>query len=178
MPTENVTIDTTIGSFIISISSDKDLESCQFEILEPKLSLPPGMSVQKCRAILLRAKTRSAVENVIWKCEFLGKSSGSPCSGEGLDAQEWEDDSHLVVVGTEDEDFLVNRLSYLEKDPLCAEVNYGLKQIEVLLPRIRARYSFSLHFMIAENPSPEPKDCSCWFAVDTPHAELMEQAAS
>ena len=34
---------------------------------------------------------------------------------------------------------------------------------------IPSEQDFSLHFVVAENPDPEPVDASAWYAVDCPH---------
>jgi len=139
---------------------------------EPRLSLPAGMFVLGCRAVVLRVTTQVDVAGLRWSCESPPGVAGSPCSGEGLDAQEWEAGNRLVVVGTEDEDALASRLGLPLREPYRGWVRYSPSKLEVRLPRVPASGAFGLHFIVAENTSPEPVESSAWFAVDIPHEQL------
>ena len=93
---------------------------------------------------------------------------GSTCFGEGLVAQEWDANGRLVVVGTEDEFLLNPRLPFFESDE-DAIFTCTAHKILVELRDIPSNQDLSLHFVVAENPDPEPVDASAWFAVDCPH---------
>ncbi|MFN3166569.1 MAG: hypothetical protein ACE37H_05840 [Phycisphaeraceae bacterium] len=174
MPTDKIQHETSIGVFEFSITSDQPLAECDLVISNPEISLPDGMSVENCVAVLVRAKTGTAIRGLIWKSTCLEQISGMPSSGEGLEANEWEAKGRLVVVGTEDEDYLAARLPFVELMPdksLCQLSGQG---IQVSLPYVPSQTSISLHFVVAENPAPEPAECSCWYAVDYPHAALFD----
>ena len=173
-------LDTALGAFSFTAACDHRAGgvSLDLQTFEPRLSLPAGMSVLGCRAVMLRVRTRVEVAGLRWSCESPPGVAGSPCSGEGLDAQEWAAGNRLVVVGTEDVEALASRLGFPHLDPRGSLTCYSPQKLELEIPRIPASADFGLHFIIAENTSPEPVDASAWFAVDIPHERLAAAAAT
>ncbi len=84
----------------------------------------------------------------------------------------------MVVVGTEDEEALSQRLPFVRDDPFQSIAEFAPQSIQVKLPLVPKGAHFGLHFIIAENPSPEPVDASAWFAVEIPHARLVPSDAA
>jgi hypothetical protein len=101
---------------------------------------------------------------------------GSPETGEALDAQSWENDGHIVMIGTEDVAFLSRRLPSLNLSEREAPTELLSNGFRITLPKLEPKIPVSLHFIVASNPSPEPVECSTWFAVDVPHARIEEEA--
>ncbi|MEO0513766.1 MAG: hypothetical protein AAF086_00540 [Planctomycetota bacterium] len=130
------------------------------------------MSVLSCHAIVVSISTHADIPALCWSCASPADRSGSACTGQYLEAQEWEEDGHLVVVGTEDEEVLSKRLPFVKYDPFSSNFEYTPQCLQVTLRDIPAGAKFSVHFLIAENFSPEPVDASAWFAVEMPHEKL------
>jgi len=173
---KSISFDTALGRFDFSASVQPAVSSAKTRVnLEeryPDLDLPHEMSVERCRAVVLSVVPSSPLLSLRFECHFRGHLHGSRCSGEGLDAFEWGDDSHLVVVGTEDSDFLISRMPFL--DGLDEWVgDFSNNTMTITLENIdTGGKELTLHFILAENPEPEPVDASAWFAVDCPHARL------
>lgn len=137
--------------------------------------LPAGMSVSACVAVLLEF---SVMENVgvfqfhgEWG-NFEGKGYGE--TGEGLDAWAWEQDGHVVMVGTEDADLLNARMPWVTPSPDGYTVTMSDNKVTIRLESLSSGRSYSLHFVVAWNPYPEPHECSCWYAVDVPHKKIVQ----
>jgi hypothetical protein len=173
-------LDTALGPFRFEAVCDRGPGEVSLDLktFEPRLSLPPGMSVQRCRAVVLWVATRVDVPLLRWSCASPPGVAGSPCTGEGLGAQEWEALGHLVVVGTEDEEALARRLGFLQHVSLASLAHFSPQKLETRIPHVPASAAFGLHFILAENPSPEPADLSAWFAVDIPHKRLAPPDAA
>jgi hypothetical protein len=109
-------------------------------------------------------------------CEWVvpQQAPGNPQSGERLDAQSWEADSHVVCVGTEDFEALTFRLPNCGLRESSYPVSYHAQGIEVCLPHVRE--VASLHFAVAVNAWPEPVECSAWFAADIDHSRVLDFA--
>jgi hypothetical protein len=180
MTKASLNLDTALGSFVfVAACEHRPGEvSLDLKTFEPRLSLPQGMSVLACRAVVLRVSTHVEVAALRWSCESPPNVPGSPCSGQYLDAQEWQAGDRLVVVGTEDEEALANRLGFLQLDPNASLARYSPQKLEMTIPRIPASAAFGLHFILAENTSPEPEDASAWFAVDIPHKDVAAADAA
>jgi len=168
-------VDTKLGRFSFAATRTGGCPiSLQQISLQPML--PPGMSVISTRAILLTTDSCDAISTIRFTCNFEGEADGGPCTGEGLDAQEWEDSGYLVVVGTEDADFLGKRIPLLGLGELDPIVQYEPRRLSILVEDIPPNCPLSLHYVIAENFSPEPVEISAWFAVDIPHHQIQSNA--
>ena len=85
-----------------------------------------------------------------------------------------------MAVGTEDGEALEARLPHcglsIDGDPFVA-TRAHVDGLEVLIPKVEVGTAITLHFIVAENPFPEPVALSTWFAVDLNHANVLAQRA-
>lgn len=176
MTSTSHTLNTPLGAFVISLSCEgvrSEDVAVDLQRVAPVLQLPPTMSVAACNAFVVRVRSTKSVPLLQWTCTCLADVRGYPETGEALDAQEWAAGGHVVMVGTEDSEFLARRLPFLQQNPYESVVHYAPDRIEVRLHQVPAEFDLSLHFVIAENPWPEPMHLSAWVAVDIPHARLI-----
>ncbi len=173
----SVELDTPLGQ--IRFSADAEPSSggtydLEFRVVEFQPILPPGMSVRRVRAVLLRITSDHGLRSLDYRCRFETDIVGGPESGEYLDAQSWEGEHDIVVIGTEDGEMLSARMPCITvlDDPM-ALVQYQGNGLDVPLKDIPAGFAITLHFVIAENSNPEPVECSAWYAVDVPHDYLL-----
>lgn len=171
------TLDTPLGQIHFSARAEPcSGGGCEIElrVLEPEPHLPPGMSVSRVRVVLLLASSPTGFERLEYRCRFVTEIEGGPESGEDLDAQSFEGEHDLVVVGTEDGEALQVRMPWLEcqGDPL-AFVQYRKDGFIVSLTQIPAGVTIGLHYVVAENSNPEPVESSAWFAVDMRHEQIL-----
>jgi hypothetical protein len=132
------------------------------------------MSVEQLDAILLRCTADVRITDLVYACAWEAPfSKGSSETGQGLDAQSWENGNLLVMIGTEDQEFLHQRLPNcgFSQDQWAPFPDYGL---QIKVPVIEPGQRISLHFVVACNSLPEPKDSSCWFAVDMNHEKILQ----
>ena len=169
-------ITTSIGKISFTVKAvEGDISDARILLTEIQRSLPEGMEVESSIAALLKVNSSVAIKELEFTCawnQFEGK--GDSCSGEGLDAWEWEDNNLLVVIGTEDGDWLASRLNLgvisRENYPVSMEKN----RINIQIAEYPPNKELTLHFVIAQNTLPEKEDCSCWFAVDVAHNRIIE----
>lgn len=140
---------------------------------------PPDMSVSACTAVFVEFSVTDTVSECQFCCEWENlQAVGGPESEQGLDAWGWRHNGYLVLVGTEDEDYLARRISL--KSALGA-MNYPVtlqdNTIRIRLQQLEAGKQYSLHYIIAWNPYPEEHELSCWYAVDVLHERIIEQLA-
>lgn len=175
--TEVHSIVTPIGvlEFLASVQHG-DLHNAQIKTCRIEPILPEGMSVEGCIAVLFEFKTLISCQKFIFRCKWRGlKEKGYECTGEALDAWEWEKDGKLVIVGTEDNECLSQRVSFIdlastvESYPIAMQDNC----IEVRVGHIPSDKKLSLHYIVAWNSLPEVTESSCWFAVDVPHEQVV-----
>lgn len=134
--------------------------------------LPSGMSISACTAVLLEIEPDTAVQTIWLRAKLATEAITSACTGEHLDAQEWTDGHNLVVIGTEDGAALDLRYPSLGFADIVV-VDFASHAMTLRLDHLRGLRGASFHFIIAENPDPEPVDSSAWFAVDQPHEGLL-----
>jgi hypothetical protein len=172
------TLNTPLGQVQFSARAEPTaggVYEIEFSVVEPEPILPPGMSVRRVRAVVLRAFSRMGFERLDYRCQFVTDLEGGPESGEGLEAQSWEGEHDIVLIGTEDGEALSYRMPWLESQgDLLAVVQYQKDGFSVPLKRIPAGRTIGLHYVVAENSNPEPVECSAWYAVDIPHAKLLQ----
>lgn len=172
-----IELDTALGQIRFSADAEPTSSGAydlEFRVVEYQPVLPSGMSVRRVRAVLLKASSAKGLEYLDYRCEFDTDIEGGPESGERLDAQSWEGEHDIVVIGTEDGEMLSARMRWIEvsDDPL-ALVQYQKDGLNVPLKGIPAEVTVTLHYVVAENSKPEPVECSAWFAVDVPHDQLL-----
>lgn len=174
-------IQTPIGELSFSVSAygqqlAVDETHLKHARIEPHL--PPGMAVDSLEAVLVELTPHTQLRTVTISCKWVstpGVWDDRP-TGEYLDAQSWVVDSKLVLIGTEDLDSLVTRLTDHGLLDAPYPVVYCDDGFEIVLSRVPARQMTSLHFIVASNHYPEPVDCSAWYAVDVPHAHVRAAA--
>jgi hypothetical protein len=129
---------------------------------------PEGMSVQKCIVVALYINASKDFQDMSFFCEWVGSHPvefGTE-TGEGLEAQAWEDKKHTVMIGTEDDEFALK--SFPKGIALSSKsdfVEYSSKGMRINLKEIPANSELCLHFIVSWNKLPEPEDSSCWYAV-------------
>lgn len=175
------TLDSALGNLTFSLSLPVDSSAsttCTSAVVSPRL--PPGHSVMRCRAVVLRVKCPCLLQSLRFRMCCATSLIGSPRTGECLEAQEWQSDDRILVVGTEDAEALSSRMPFLGLGEFDAIVEYGHDFMEIQISCIPANRQVTLHFIIAENRYPEPTPVSAWLAVDIPHRELLspEQVAA
>jgi hypothetical protein len=136
-------------------------------------SLSEGMRSVVTIAILLNFSVIEPIEEFRFCCKWENlKTSGYGCSGEGLDAWEWEDENYIVIVGTEDPVYLKLRIPSVPDepfDPSYYPVTMAENEVIICLKKLPIGKSYSLHYVVAWNNLPEPEGSFCWLNVDLPH---------
>ena len=173
MDTSSLNLETMIGRIRFSAERSGD---CLAKLSVRKVTplLPDGMSITRARAVLLEAEPCVHESSLQFNCCIESAVTGSPCTGEALEAQEWESKNNLVVIGTEDAEFLNRRLPFLGLAEYENIVRYKPNSMAITLKKVPKGVAISLHFVVAENTYPEPVECSAWFAVDMSHKSLFE----
>jgi hypothetical protein len=141
--------------------------------------LPLGMSVAACFCVLLSVQAGDAPASVLFSAKLRPNApvTAGAETGQGLEAQVWRSPLHVLSVGTEDAEYLRARLPggfAVAGDPF----DYSPETLSVNIASIPSGESLSLHFVVAWNELPEPKDCSCWYAVDVSHKAAIAAAGA
>ena len=135
------------------------------------------MTVESSKAVFFEIIPETPLTDLL--IEFVFRDTpvvGAPETGEALDAQSWESGEHIVMIGTEDIDFLSHRLPSLNLSDDRPPTEFLANGFRITLPNLEAMTPISLHFVVASNPLPEPAECSSWFAVDVPHSRISDQS--
>lgn len=165
---------TIFGELSFSVTSKEgDLSNAKIVSSELEPMIPDGMAVEDSIAVLLRLKSSTEIKHLNFMCTWndsIGK--GGACTGQGLDAWEWESDNHLILIGTEDEEWLGSRLSpkYISESPVII----GGNGFEIHIEEYPKGVELTLHYIVSSNSLPEKEECSCWFAVDVSHKRVLE----
>lgn len=172
-----IILKTVLGDLYFSAQWDNMNNSTGFaemELCHPQPNLPPGMSVDNVTACVLVVRPIEPITNFVFKCVWeLPPPNVSPESGECLDAQSWKDDHNKVMVGTEDYDSLSHRLPDLGLSEEHYPIEYMKNGFQIKIPLIGAGKEVSLHYVVASNCFFEPVECSCWYAVDINHQDIL-----
>ena len=179
MPQE-LTTTTPIGLACVRASADSEgaanLSLSLFDF-EPRLA--PGMSVESSQAVVLAVSPKTDIENLLFEIEIGNDEfDGQPESGENLDAYSWTNDEWIILCGTEDAEAVKlrvgNRIRFKSGQyPIQCEAN----KVSIFVPLLLAGPTVHFHFALAWNRYPEPKELSCWFAVDIPNRMLVTGAS-
>jgi hypothetical protein len=170
----SLVLKTIFGELTFSVTAKEgDLSNAKIVSTELEPMIPDGMAVERSIAVLLRVRSSILIKNLNFMCTWnnsIGK--GGACTGQGLDAWEWESDNHLLLIGTEDEEWLGSRLGpkYLSESPVIM----GSKGFEIHIEEYPKDVELTLHYMVSSNSLPEKEECSCWFAVDVSHKRVLE----
>lgn len=174
---EPLSVKTKLGDVSFGVTAKiGDLSRAKIRSKEISPKLPKGMNVERVTIVLLTMPAVEPIENLKFTCklsEYFPK--GEPCTGEALDAWEWESQGRLVVIGTEDGEWLESRLKLEEVTQENYPIHYANNEITIEIDKYTRDEELSLHFVVSENNYPEEKDCSCWFSVDIPHDRLVEE---
>ncbi len=168
-------IKTPLGDleFLVGIENRQPAEvSIKAAPIRP--TIPPGMSVLTCYGVVLQVNPSTSIEGLSFTARFQRSPSicHGPATGEGLEAQEWANGEYVLLIGTEDFEYLRARLpgSFLLSDSL---VTYTKDSLSILIDKIPPGQPLTLHFVIAWNKVPESAEQSCWFAVDQSHLAVL-----
>lgn len=170
---EHLVVETELGPISFQVTAKEgDVSRARIRSKAISLELPKGMEVERATVVLLTMPAIVPIENLKFTCK-LGSSfsKGDSCAGEALDAWEWKSQDRLVVVGTEDGEWLASRLKLAEITRENYPVNYDNNEITIGIDKYSGGRELSLHFVVSENEYPERESCSCWFSVDIPHAQ-------
>lgn len=144
-------VETPIGTLLFYVTSrEGDIEKAHLSecTVEPKI--PDGMSVKGCRAVLLRNTSKTPLKDVVFSCSWLElKEEGYGNSGEGLDAWEWEHNKTLVMIGTEDDEYLGSRVMLKETTSTYYPVTMEDNCIKIHISEYPAHKELTLHFIIS-----------------------------
>lgn len=172
-------IETPLGMLQVSLlgasePGEAGSVNCRMDVVPIKPSLPSGMSVSGCVAAIVFVEPREALRNIRFHARLLKSQifEASPETGEGLEAQSFRTASHVLLVGTEDAEFLQARLRESVTLPE-APFTYTNDSIALEISEVRTGKEISLHLLMAWNELPEPQECSCWYAVDQSHSALL-----
>lgn len=171
---------TPVGSLQIAVEVLGLLQSAPLlEVFAYQPILPPGMTVAACHAIVLSLPSTDNYTAVTFAASLSPTVSvdGGAETGQGLEAQSWRGENHLLLCGTEDTEYLEARLQNqvrLTNNSFA----YGPNSFSLEFTRCQGRVPIELHFLVAWNELPEPQDCACWYAVDQPHATVVGALAA
>lgn len=169
-------ITTSIGKVTFTVKTVKgDIGDARIFLTEIPPFLPEGMEVENSIAALLKVYSSVPIKELEFICswhEFDGKGYG--CSGEWLEAWEWEVNNQLVIIGTEDVEGLATRFKLGELSRDNYSVSMEKNRISIEIAKYPSNKELTLHFIIAQNSLPEKEDCSCWYAVDVAHSRIIE----
>jgi len=150
--------------------------------------IPEGMEVTDCTAALWWIQAERRVENWAISCRLEGldpREAGAPCSGQGLDAQEWSNGKVSMTVGTQDMWAMLwyrNKGGLLPKrwtteewsrDPeMLSFVEYAPDGFVLKPPRLEPDEEVQFQFVVAWANEP-CGDIGPWYAVDMPPAKIL-----
>ena len=163
----------TVRGYIFNGGSLETL--AELEVCHPEL--PPTMEIAECRIFKwhIKATEDCASFKIVCELDATSKIDGGPNSGEWLDAQTWESESHVLSIGTDDGDYLnfragknliPKRFMTTHPDGLLW-TNYTDNGIEIEIPillkgeTIEARFSASW-----KQKGADKDDCATWYAID------------
>ncbi|HAW27071.1 MAG TPA: hypothetical protein DCY03_02965 [Planctomycetaceae bacterium] len=171
-----LTIDTPLGEINFFVFGVTQAVSIHLDSIPLSPVLPPEMSVSGCIGILLRIHCQEPVDNLIFECRLLEHkfTDHSIDCGEHLYAHSWENDHTILMIGTEDEECLNARLP-ADQQVYPESVGISEKGVSIELPELAKGSVNTFQMIVAWNDLPEPRESSCWYAVDFKHAELLNE---
>jgi hypothetical protein len=132
-------------------------------------SLPEGMRVPSTIAVLLQFTVIEPITEFSFYCVWENLTiTGYGNSGEGLEAWEWENENHVVMIGTEDPEYLHCRIPSVPAEPIDWPMTMEANKIRICLKELPIS-DYSLHYVVAWNELPEPEGSYCWLNLDLPH---------
>lgn len=179
MSSATLTVSTPLGDIEIrAVARGAPVTEGWLQTAPIRPALPPGMSVDACHAVVLGIRADQAPLDVELsaRCRTTRAATSDVEAGEGLEARTWWADTHVLTIGTEDEDALRLRCDGrvpLPRDP----VQHHDDGIAICLVGLPAGEVLALHFIVAWNALPEAHESACWYAVDQRHAEVAAVVA-
>jgi hypothetical protein len=150
-----------------------------------KLSLLNGRTVDGCYAAMWRIRALEEMQTVSFSAKLLAVPEPveiGPESGEGVDAQSWTANGQVLMLSTEDGDFLAERAKLRDWMPfrfqrsLASRFPYYLPDgITVRVPGLDSAELCQVQFVVAwasDNQSDNPT----WYAADRNPAEILSAA--
>ncbi|MEM9937527.1 MAG: hypothetical protein AAF768_01650 [Pseudomonadota bacterium] len=171
-----ISLETSLGRLTVQVSVNgesiaADSLSLTSSAFEP--SLPVGMQVVNCRAVLISVERSASRFTINYSATLETEVEGGSCTGQFLEAIEWEDQRARIVVGTEDAEQLSRRMPWQDLKPDDVIARYSASALELSLVGNPHSQQTTFHLIVAENPVPEPAPDSAWFAVDSPHKSVL-----
>ena len=174
-------------------------------LCRPQFSLPAGMAVDDCWAGMWRLRTSVSGERPEFSCIWVHgshRAAVGPDSGEGLDAQSWEDGPTRVTIGTVDAELMARYASDGLLPPRWADllgwsfgstmpdpgtgkidpVVYQENGFRIILPILEAGEKCQVQFVVAWSSRSDEiaeawaNDRSTWRAVDRRPDDMMTSA--
>ncbi len=173
----SMTLDMPLGEIHFSVGTPQGaigLREADLRVVEFRPNLLSGMYVRRARAVVLSARLQAGFDALDFGYRFVSEVIPGPDSGQTVDALAWEGRHDIVLVGTETGEALYYRMPWIEaREETVGLVEYSSDGLNIPLRRVPAGARIGLHYVVAENDNPEPAECSAWFAVDTPHGEIV-----
>lgn len=175
MQQPSVQIKTPLGNLkFLAESADIPISGISIQTVPFSPKIPPGMSVLACYGVILQIDAANTLNDLRFKA--LLEPNSIVCSGattgEGIEAQDWNNRNYVMLVGTEDLEYLRARVKHCIVFP-DAPFTYSNESLSIHIMEIPSGESLSLHFVVAWNKFPEIVESSCWFAVDQSHISIL-----
>ncbi|WP_068267178.1 hypothetical protein [Rubripirellula obstinata] len=172
------TIETDFVSLTASATSDDSdalLHSLAMHQVNPQIALPRKLSVDAALGLVVELKSKARIQNFSFTLRLDNSCKpGSPESGQGLDAQNWGHCGGTLMIGTEDGELLRDRHSWYEPDLTSYyPIVYLPDGFGLSIHRIPPHAELSFHFVVAHCHR-DLGDDATWFAVDVPHATMID----
>jgi hypothetical protein len=150
--------------------------------------LPESMRITASYAAMWRVRAEQPLADYAFSCRWTPDSKrlpGGPCSGEGLEAQEWSDGHTSLTLGTQD---LAAMMAYQSRGGVAPQswdqaawssrpeevnvVEYLPDGFLVKPPSVEPGEVVQVQFVVAWAPEPEG-DIASWYAVDLPPSQAL-----
>lgn len=171
------TIQTDFVTLIASATSDNPEElqqSLSTRLVAPHRMLPSGLSVDSTLGLVVSLRSGMPTRDFLFALRIDAISTnGSPESGECLDAQSWDLDGGIMMLGTEDGESLQSRMDWssFSIESGCP-LSYLSDGFELSVNYIPPHVELDFHFVLAYSRVNLGDDAT-WFAVDVPHATML-----
>jgi hypothetical protein len=161
-----------------------DLDDCTIEFLkcnfDPKLPLVKKVDECFCGVWRIRAKNDISIQfSCYLEEEHYSEFEAYPETGEGLFALSIEKNGSILSIGTEDEEYLINRARYENWLPKHFQSELNVDHLKFLdtgitieFPKLHQGEKLQAHFIVS---SSNKKDNSTWFAVDQSLSEIIQK---
>lgn len=173
---KSVELETLLGQLTVEVNLDgKGIcpENLSIKLSEFHTELPEGMHVKRCRAVIISLESTALEFTISYKASLSIGCQGGACTGQGLEAIEWQDKGVLLVVGTDDAEELARRLPSLNLANYNSTASYEEDAMEISLKVKPESRLTTFHLIVAENTSPELAQDSAWFAVNVSHKLVL-----